>query len=259
MKRIAIALLAGVGAIANIGGAFAASLTIEPPPSTSSRSTMPSPPSTFLPSTVTPPPFNNWGGPFVVVSGGFGWGRSNQTDKGVLLPFGGGEEGIGDGSFNMSGGLVGGDGGYNWQFYQWVFGLETDYSWADISGSSNGCGAFVAHTCSTELDSLGSFRGRIGYALGADGTWLLYGTGGLAYGELKGSDSLFNTSGSKFRTGWTVGAGIEKAIAPHWTVKGEWLYVNLGHAVLFDAAPGIPETASFTANVFRGGVTYKFF
>jgi hypothetical protein len=29
--------------------------------------------------------------------------------------------------------------------------------------------------------------------------------------------------------------------------------------VLFDAAPGIPETASFTANVFRVGLNYKFY
>ena len=210
------------------------------------------------PPATAPPPFNNWAGPFAGVAGGFAWGRSNQTDRGSPL-FGGGGEGIGDGSFSVNGGLIGGGGGYNLQFAQWVFGLETDYSWADINGSSSGCGAFVSHTCSTQLDSLGTFRGRIGYALGPQGTWLVYATGGLAYGELKGSDLLFNTSGSKFRAGWTVGAGIETALAQHWTLKGEWLYVDLGHAVLFDAAPGIPETASFTANVFRVGLNYKFY
>jgi outer membrane immunogenic protein len=160
----------------------------------------------------------------------------------------------------LRGGLIGGGGGYNLQFGQWVLGLETDYSWADIKGSSNGCGAaFISHTCSTRVDSLGTFRGRIGYALGTQETWLLYATGGLAYGELKGSDSLFNASGSKFRTGWTVGAGVETALAQHWTLKGEYLYVDLGHAVLFNIAPGVPETVSFTGNIVRVGVNYKFF
>jgi opacity protein-like surface antigen len=214
------------------------------------------------PPATAPPPFYSWAGPYVGVSGGFVWGHSNQTDPGFFIPTGGGGiiGGLGDGSFSLNGGLIGGGGGYNLQFGQWVFGLETDYSWADISGSSNGCGAaFIPHTCSTQVDSLGTFRGRFGYTLGTQGTWLLYASGGLAYGELKGSDSLFNASGSKFRAGWTVGAGVETALAQHWTLKGEYLYVDLGHAVLFDAAPGVPETISFTGNVFRVGLNYKFF
>jgi outer membrane immunogenic protein len=210
---------------------------------------------------TTPPPFYSWAGPYLGLSGGFAWGHSNQTDPGFFIPTGGGGGGpVGDGSFSLNGGLIGGGGGYNLQYGQWVFGLETDYSWADITGSSSGCGAaFISHTCSTQVDSLGTFRGRIGYTLGSQGTWLLYATGGLAYGELKGSDSLFNGSGSDFRAGWTVGAGVETALAQHWTLKGEYLYVDLGHAVLFNAAPGVPETVSFTANVFRVGVNYKFF
>jgi outer membrane immunogenic protein len=210
---------------------------------------------------TTPPPFYSWAGPYLGLSGGFVWGHSNQTDPGFFIPTGGGGGGgLGDGSFSLNGGLIGGGGGYNLQYGQWVFGLETDYSWADITGSSSGCGAaFISHTCSTQVDSLGTFRGRMGYTLGTQGTWLLYATGGLAYGELKGSDSLFNASGSDFRAGWTVGAGVETALAQHWTVKGEYLYVDLGHAVLFNAAPGVPETVSFTANVFRVGVNYKFF
>src|SRR5262245_30715754 len=218
------------------------------------------------PPAIAPPPFYNWAGPYVGVSGGFVWGRSNQTDPGFFIPTGGGGPppeiigGLGDGRFSLNGGLVGGGGGYNLQWGQWVFGLETDYSWADVSGSSNGCGAaFISHTCRTQVDSLGTFRGRVGYAVGAQGTWLLYGTGGLAYGDLKGSDSLFNVSGSELRAGWTVGAGIETALAQHWTIKAEYLYVDLGHAVLFNIAPGVPETVSFNANVFRVGVNYKFF
>src|SRR5262245_11437768 len=174
------------------------------------------------PPAIAPPPFYNWAGPYVGVAGGFAWGRSNQRDPGFFIPTGGGGPppeiigGLGDGSFSLNGGLIGGGGGYNFQFGQWVVGLETDYSWADISGSSNGCGAaFISHTCSTQGDSLGTFRGRIGYAVGAQGTWLLYGTGGLAYGNLKGADSFLSVSGSELRAGWQVGAGGGRAPTRH--------------------------------------------
>jgi outer membrane immunogenic protein len=204
-------------------------------------------------------PVYNWTGPYLGVSGGFGWGHSDQTDPG-LPPVGGAPQTAPqDGSYSLNGGVFGGGAGMNWQFGPWVYGLEGDYSWADISGSSDGCGAaFIPHTCSTKLESLGTVRGRIGYAVGWQGNWLLYATGGLAVGELQASDSLFNVSGSDFRAGWTVGAGVETAFWRNWTVKAEYLYVDLGKAVLFDIVPGVPETVSFTAHVFRVGLNYKF-
>jgi outer membrane immunogenic protein len=86
---------------------------------------------------------------------------------------------------------------------------------------------------------------------------LPYVTGGLAVGELHGWDALTPASGSEFRAGWTVGAGIETPLAPHWTVKGEYLYMDLGSAHLFDIVPGVPETVSFRDNIFRIGINYK--
>jgi outer membrane immunogenic protein len=251
-KELAFALTA----VAMITGATAATADEYVAPRRAPPATAPPP--------AAPPPVNNWAGPFVGVAGGFAWGRSNQTDPGFFGVGGGGGGGGGgpgpaDGSFSLNGGLIGGGGGYNWQFAQWVFGLETDYSWADISGSSSGCGAaFISHTCSTRIDSLGTFRGRIGYTLGTQGTWLVYATSGLAYGEVKGSDSLFNASGSELRRGWTVGAGVETAFWRNWSAKAEYLYVDLGKSVLFNIGPAVPETVSFKANVFRVGVNYKF-
>jgi outer membrane immunogenic protein len=202
-----------------------------------------------------------WSGFYGGISGGFGWGHSDQTDPGLPFTIAAPPAApAGDGSFSLNGGVIGGTLGYNWQWGPWVYGLEGDYSWTDISGSSNGCGAaFISHTCSTELDSLGTFRGRVGYTLGSQGTWLVYATGGLAVGDLEASDSLFNASGSEFRAGWTVGAGVETAFWRNWSAKAEYLYVDLGKAVLFNIGPGVPETVSFTANIFRVGVNYKFY
>jgi outer membrane immunogenic protein len=87
---------------------------------------------------------------------------------------------------------------------------------------------------------------------------LLYATGGLAVGEVHAWDDLFSASGSDFRTGWTVGGGVEFAFARNWTAKVEYLHVDLGSAHQFDVAPGVPETVSFRTNVIRAGVSHKF-
>jgi outer membrane immunogenic protein len=201
----------------------------------------------------------SWTGGYGGIAGGYGWGHSDQTDPGLIavtppLPNGG------DGHFSVNGGLLGGTLGYNLQKGPWVFGLEGDLSWADIAGQSVVCGPSTPtpHPCGTKLDALGTFRGRVGYAAGANGNWLLYATGGLAIGDVRGWDSLTPASGSDWRAGWTVGAGVETAFAPNWTAKLEYLYVDLGNAQVFNFVPGVPESVSFTANIVRAGINYKF-
>lgn len=166
----------------------------------------------------------------------------------------------GDGSYTMQGGLIGGTLGYNWQADAWVFGVEGDYSLANIGGSSGTCGAtsLSPHACATRIESLGTLRGRIGKAVGETGNWLPYVTAGLAVGQIKASDDLFPASGRDFRAGWTVGAGLEAAIAQDWTAKVEYLYVDLGKRRTFDIVPGVPETVSFSASIFRVGIDHTF-
>lgn len=212
-------------------------------------------------------PLYNWTGPYAGIAGGAVWGHSKQTDPGIPCDFFGTCAGpapapeLADGSYAVTGGIIGGTLGYNWQQGPWVYGLEGDYSWADVSGSSQTCGASspVPHACGTKLESLGTFRGRIGYAMGATGNWLPYVTGGLAVGELKAWDALFPSSGSDFRAGWTVGAGVEVGFERNWTFKLEYLYVDLGSSQMFNVVPGVPETVSFTANIVRAGLNYKFY
>ena len=194
----------------------------------------------------------DWSGGYLGIEGGGGLGRSNQTDPGIRVSY--------DGRYSVDGGLLGGTFGYNWQNGRWVFGLEGDYSWSDMSGRSDVCGASsgIPHPCGTKLDSLGTFRGRVGQAVGMNGNWLLYATGGLAVGDVHGWDSFTPASGSEFRAGWTVGAGVETSFAPHWTAKLEYLYVDLGKSHLFDVVPGLPETVGLTANIVRVGVNYSF-
>ena len=92
-------------------------------------------------------------------------------------------------------------------------------------------------------------RGRVGYALN---NVLFYGTGGLAFGELRAEG--FGLSESRTSTGWTVGAGAEMGLAQNWTAKIEYLYVDLSDSRF--AITGMPNGARF--GVVRLGVNYRF-
>ena len=202
-----------------------------------------------------------WAGPYAGVEGGFGWGASRHTDA---TPFD-------SGSFTTTGGLVGGTVGYNWQLpAPLVLGTEADLSWANIGGSTTGtsgfggpCGGAIPN-CTTRLDALGTARARLGYELGQ---LMPYATGGLAFGDVKGSegDILANGpvgSGSSWRAGWTIGAGIEGMFAPNWTAKAEYLHVDLGNEASFtNAFPGgasATQNVSVRTNIIRFGLNYKF-
>jgi outer membrane immunogenic protein len=169
---------------------------------------------------------------------------------------------IPDGHFGLSGGLVGGGVGYNFQMERFVVGLEGDGSWADITGSGV-CGFFFSfpHACGGGIRALGTIRGRIGYDLGAFGplqSVLAYVTGGLAIGDIHGWDSLFGASGSSVEAGWTIGAGLEAKLTPNWSIKVEYLHVDFGDHGIFTAVPPNVEHVSARAEIARVGLNYHF-
>ncbi|HLG81676.1 MAG TPA: outer membrane beta-barrel protein [Bradyrhizobium sp.] len=230
-----------------------------------------------------------WAGFYVGVDAGFGWGNSKQTDSGIPCSFfgtcgasgggsggsssggssggggsnggsGGGGGGLSaDGSYSPRGGVFGGALGYDWQQARWVIGIAGDYSWTGIDGKSATCGPSspVPHACGTRLDSLGTLRGRVGYALGATGSWLPYLTAGVAAGEVYAWDALLPASGNALQVGWTVGGGLQSALAQNWSVRIEYLYVDLG-GQKFNVVPGVPENATFKTSIFRAGLGYQF-
>ncbi len=79
--------------------------------------------------------------------------------------------------------------------------------------------------CTTENKWLGTARSRIGYAFDR---WLPYITGGVAYGDFKMTPPAPDTYTDRWSAGWTLGGGLEYAIAGPWSVKLEYLYFDLG-------------------------------
>ena len=221
MKRV---ILASAALAALAGTAFAADL---PPPAAPE----------YYKAPVYAPAYN-WSGFYLGINGGGGWGRSAWTTTG---------------GFDTSGGLVGATVGYNYQINQAVLGVEGDIDWADINGStSTGC---PTTSCKTSDSWLSTVRGRLGYA---GDRFMPYVTGGLALGDIKASGPGL-AGASSTNAGWTVGAGIEFAIAGHWTAKAEYLYADLGSFSCGTACGGTPtQDVSWKANIFRGGVNYRF-
>ncbi len=184
----------------------------------------------------------NWTGFYAGINGGWGFGNSSWAD------------GAGStGDFDVSGGLIGGTLGYNWQNGPMVFGVETDLAWTDINGSTS---VTCPLGCSTSNGWLGTARGRLGYAIDR---WMPFVSGGAAYGDIKASTPGF-AGASDSNIGWTVGAGAEFALTGNWTAKGEYLYVDLGDVTCSAAACGGagPTKVDFTTHIVRAGLNYRF-
>jgi outer membrane immunogenic protein len=267
------------------------------------------PPPVYLP----PPPIFSWTGLYIGLNAGYTWSNNNAVDVDTADVFGnpalvGGpafgvaSAALADGSVpaKIDGFIGGGQIGYNFQFANsFVVGLE-----ADIQGiaASNGSHLVFSQatvagfplnpidqnlSASRRLDYLGTVRGRLGFTITP--TLLVYGTGGLAYGQTKSSTSItqivesdpiflpnhYSSFGSfsNTRVGWTAGGGVEWLFAPNWSVKAEYLYYDLGNVTyglsplqnfstvgggtLFTAGAPVSRTR-FTGNIVRAGLNYHF-
>ena len=232
-----------------------------------------------LPPPPAPPPVFSWTGFYV--GGNAGWaGLNDSSDRFCIAP-GGALNGTGcdlisSAKINAGGFIGGAQGGYNWQFGQVVYGIETDFQGTSINGSANFAGTFskvgggssgpLTFTANEKMPWIGTTRGRVGI------TWdraLLYATGGVAYGEAKVSmDQIYPTnhypsSASNVRAGWIAGGGVEWALIGNWSGKVEGLYYDLGSVTTM--GPSVPFSTGFLAGktfdvkgaIVRVGFNYK--
>jgi len=234
---------------------------------------------------VAPASVPGWAGWYAGVNAGYAW-RDPAIDvtaaNAVTAAAVAVAPGVFPPSFNVDpkGGLIGGQIGYNWQSSNVVWGLETDLDWADIEGSGRATGISFPTLRSTnaisvsgrqKLSAFGTFRGRLGTAPSDD--LLLYATAGLAYGRARLDGGMHDldcvefcssTSGAAWKAGWTVGAGVEWAFVKDWSLKGEYLYYDLGSMEqrLIDPlrAPGAAFTvkSDYRGNIVRIGLNHKF-
>jgi outer membrane immunogenic protein len=262
---MAATLAAAVGALTIVASASAADMTVKAPV----------------------PVAYSWTGFYVGVNAGGTWSNVSQSeDIGVVPYFGPAANGnipsIQNSAAGQSLGSSGFTGGlqlgHNWQFDSVVVGIE-----ADFNGNTGG-----AKTASSTVDYptaigmtytigqsvknnwIATLRPRLGFATG---NTLFYVTGGLAVGDVTFSRTFsddFNlfapqtASTSTTRVGWALGTGLEYAITRNWSVKGEYLYTDLGGAsnagLIGTTAFSGPMTghATLVRQTARLGVNYHF-
>ena len=236
-------------------------------------------------------PIFQWTGFYIGGNVGYSWGRERTDGTGTqnvsvfrtagptlfssvttALPAFGGA--------NMDGIIGGGQFGYNWQAGNWLTGLEADFQGSDERVTANVCTVAgcplgsALFSANYKLDWFGTVRGRIGY-LPSDRV-LLYVTGGLAYGHLGADAPLLPLSWGSTRAGWTVGGGVEAALDRNWSVKLEYLYMDLGSVgsgtsgTIVNNALNTPSVGfntvttttlgpgfRFTDSILRAGVNYR--
>ena len=248
-------------------------------------------------------PGSLWTGFYAGLNAGSAWGNSNNVNIYTWptsplfgyfttgAPLNGG---ISSGS--ALGFIGGGQVGYNLQTallgFNVVAGLEVDFQglanskntrqspFSALTLTFSGRDQYPTDsltTVTTSLSYLGTVRGRAGFL--ATPSLLLYGTAGLAYGEVNVGLDLYQRFGAaqgsgysshnSTSVGWTAGGGAEWMFLPNWTVKAEYLYYDLGYLqtnanFIAWSSPGAQltygsqGTTQFTGNIVRAGVNYHF-
>ena len=172
--------------------------------------------------------------------------------------------------------LGGGQIGFNYQIQNIVLGIEGDLSYTGLDTTAGVFGPprateSLAFTPDVNSHWLSTMRGRFGTAIDR---MLVYATGGLALAQrnfnngytilLPDGQDFSIGSASKTAAGFAFGGGLEYALTKNWTLKGEYLYAELGPGSSF--MPGnslIPVNPSYrqadlSEKVARAAINYKF-
>jgi outer membrane immunogenic protein len=235
-----------------------------------------------------PVPVFTWAGCYLGGSVGGIWRQTDNVGIGVADGGSGAAAAAAAGalptafSYGSSSFIAGGQAGCNYQAANWVFGIETDMSGAKLNGSQSiatNIPPFFPAVSSVSQDTnwIGTTRGRLGWAWG---NVLLYGTGGVAYANTSYAYALSNVAGggpvataasdASTRLGWTAGGGVEVGFGA-WSLKGEYLYYDLGShtltaacSTLIGGCTGIAPSLFFAhfrdnGSIARVGLSYRFY
>jgi outer membrane immunogenic protein len=172
-------------------------------------------------------PLFTWTGFYAGANAGYSW---NSFTNGGSSLFG-----------NANGGTYGLTAGYNYQIGQYVLGVEGDY---DLMNGKGTRGANVG-----EQNSLGTLRGRLGYAVDRV---LLFGTAGYAGASIKTANST--TSDTQWYNGYALGGGLEYAFTNNISAKADYLWSSLSSQSILNGS----STAGMHDSTLRAGVNYHF-
>ena len=213
-------------------------------------------PYTKAPAAATP--LYDWSGFYVGVFGGGGFGNHNYNNANGPAGFANFTV-----NYDSTGGIVGGEGGYNAQSGNYLIGVEADGFWSGLKGndaSQVAAGAFaITSVDETSLRWGGTLRARGGIAVDR---LLLFFTGGWAYGDILHTSTAPGFPVDQFtnhQSGLTAGGGIAYALTNNVIGKFEYRYYNFGRYDRSAPTNGqLPYTVDNTYSVVTLGLDYKF-
>jgi len=215
----------------------------------------------------------NWTGFYIGGNAGYSWGRSstdvsyfNTVTGAPIVPPAGSILGS---SFDMNGGIAGGQFGYNYQFGYGLFGIEADVNRnSSFKNSVIGGANSNAMTVGIKANVSGTIRARAGLVMN---NVLIYVTGGAAWADIKqtGVEFTNRTTSTNFglptgitanasSVGWggVIGAGVEFAVSQNWSVGGEFLHTTYAdHDAPILEANGSGACGTLSNCVVRGQLT----
>ena len=241
-----------------------------------------------------PPPAFNWSGFYAGVNLGGNFGGSSvqwsavdpfQAGLGWALYSGGF---VGTGPSAPSGFLGGAQFGYNYQWGDFVVGVEAQFDGAtgrttinSLNAQNLGLVVLFGETATQELNWFGALLGRVGFT--PLDRLLVYGAGGFAFGNASTSFTVWSpppsfppfyaSASASSNTGWAVGGGVEYAITNKITARVEYLHYDLGvtNASVYyaypsgnlplpalDAGSTLTATTRYNGNIVRGTLNYRF-
>lgn len=237
-----------------------------------------------------------WAGTYVGLNVGYSWGDWDASSNQRVFNFE-----ITTANPKVDGWLGGLQAGYNWRLApQWILGVEGDIQISGEKDSQNwvdpglpaitppppppppeelldfvprpGGPAALSHQW--KFPWFGTLRLRAGMTPSSN--WLLYVTGGLAVGETKytfnfsqpgaagntpPTATTYSLSHNSTKAGFTVGGGTEVKLDRNWSVKLEYLYIDLGtESIQTSDIDGAPFQVQYHVrdNIVRGGLNYSF-
>lgn len=218
----------------------------------------------------------SWSG--IYMGANIGYGQADTQYSSFFADIGQSDPEIGDDFDDRANGILGGAQiGFNVQMNQFVLGVEADLQATGLSESVHqhyepfGLSDLDVNL-GLDINWISTVRGRLGIA--AADRLLLYGTAGIAIAEIEsnfsynndpdfGFESSNSSSSKTTRSGWVAGAGAEYAFTDNWSLKMEYLYVDLGKErdIFVDFSPLFGQReidGDLTLQTVRLGVNYKF-
>jgi outer membrane immunogenic protein len=201
-----------------------------------------------------------WTGCYLGGNLGGAWDHKHYTDQ-EFAPIA-----ISQGSHNENSVAGGGQFGCDYQVNSWVFGVQGWIDATNLHGSNIDPSTLVApFTIKGEISWLATAAGRIGYTLTPE--TLLYGKAGAAW--MRGHDSRSGTIGvfitytepDTTKLGWVLGLGLERMIAPHWSVFAEYNYMEFSRRATWTRnTDGVqfPEDIDVQVQTLLAGINYRF-